>query len=155
MKKILSILITLLVSSASALAQDYNISVESQGEGGKYYVKVTTVLDKKQNKEALDYLKRFAVDGVMTRGIAGAKGYSSQKPLIDDPTVKTTRKDFFDAFYNDRIYLNYVLLENESVGVTELPKKRYEVTGRLLVDKERLLHFLEEAGIVQGFGNLW
>ncbi len=155
MKKVLTLLMILIISSATGLCQKYDIRVENQGEGGRYYVKVTALLDKKQNKEALDYLKKYAVEGVMLRGIGGANGYSSQKPLIEDPTVKDTHKEFFEAFNNEKKYLDYVVLDNESVSVTQLPKKKYEVSGLLLIDKERLLHFLEESGIIEGFGNLW
>lgn len=155
MKKLMCLLAFLAFGLAHGFCQDYDIRVENQGEGGKYYVNVTTVLDKKQNKEALDYLKKLAVEGVMLRGVAAANGFPSQKPLVDNPTAKTTHKDFFDAFNNDRLYLSYVTLERESVSVTQLPKKKFEVSGRLLVDKESLLHFLEEAGIVEGFSNLW
>lgn len=155
MKKLMCLLMFLALGMAHGLCQDYDIRVENQGDGGKYYVAVTTVLDKKQNKEALEYLKKMAVEGVMLRGVAGAKGYPSQKPLIENPTAKVTHKDFFEAFNNDRLYLNYVYLENESVSVTQLPKKKFEVSARLLVDKESLLHLLEEAGIVEGFSNLW
>lgn len=155
MKKVLTLLMILIMSSVTGLCQKYDIRVENQGEGGRYYVKVTALLDKKQNKEALDYLKKYAVEGVMLRGIGGANGYSAQKPLIEDPTVKDTHKEFFEAFNNEKKYLDYVVLDNESVSVTQLPKKKYEVSGLLLIDKERLIHFLEECGIIEGFGNLW
>ncbi len=155
MRKLITLLLIILAGAAAASAQDFDIRMAGQGDGGRYYVKLTTVLDKKQNKTALDYLKRLAVDGVMFRGVAAGKGYTSQRALIEDPAVKVMKNEFFTAFYNEGLYKNYVNLENESVVVTKLPKNKFEVTGRLLVDKEGLLQFLEKSGIVEGFGNLW
>ncbi len=155
MKKIITFLLLALTVAISARCQDYDLRMAGQGDGGKYYVKITTVLDKKQNKTALDFVKRLTVDGVMFRGVASAKGYPSQSPLIKDTSVKARKSEFFDAFWNEQQYLNFVNLENESVVVTKLPKKKFEVTARLLVDKEALLQFLEDSGIVEGFGNLW
>ena len=152
MKRISIFIIVLLAVVWGACAQDYTITTAGQEKNGQYYVTVTTVLDKKQNKAALDWLVRLAVDGVMFRGTGG---YPSQQPLVKDPSAKQLKAEFFDAFYNEQQYKNYSSLERESVSVTKLPKKKFEVSGRVTVDKERLLAFLSKAGIVKSFDDLW
>ncbi len=143
------------VVCAVAFAQDYSIQVAGQAEAGYYFVTVTTILDKKQNKTALDHLRRLAVEGVMFRGVASAGGHPSQPALVRDPYVRTSKAEFFEAFNRERQYLNFVELNPESVVVTSLPKKKFEVTGKLSVKKDELANFLQQSGIIQTLNNLW
>lgn len=148
-------LVLVLLAVCGLRAQDYSLTMDSQGRDGKYQVRVTAILDKKQNKTAVDYIKRMAVDGVMFRGVAAAKGFPSQAPLITDPSVAQTKADFFAAFNANKEYDRYVNLNLQNMVVTKLPKNKFEVTGILQVDKERLMEYLEKNGIVSGFNNLW
>lgn len=133
----------------------YDIAVAGQAQSGRYLVKVTTVLDKRQKDEPREWLRRLAVDGVMFRGLAPADGYPGQAPLITDPLTRSQKAEFFEAFNNEKLYNSYADLENSSIIMTRLPKKKWEVTALITVDKESLLHFLQQHGIVEGFGNLW
>lgn len=155
MKKTLTTLVLLLLAVIGMRAQDYSLCMDSQGRDGKYQVRVTAILDKKQNQTATDYIKRMAVDGVMFRGVAAAKGYPSQAPLITDPTVAQTKADFFNAFNANKGYERYVSLDKQNMVVTKLPKNKFEVVAILQVDKEQLIAFLESNGIISGFGDLW
>ena len=155
MKKILVFLLLVIGMATAVGAQEYDIRMAGQGDGGRYYVKITTILNKEQNKAAYDWLRRLAVEGDLFRGVAGANGYPAQKAIVADVTAKSRKAEFFDAFFREQQYNNFVALETESVVVTKLPKKRFEVMGRLLVDKEALIHLMEESGVVQGMGNLW
>lgn len=155
MKKTFYLLMFLVMSFATSFAQEYNLEFAGVGEGGNYFVKVTAVLSKKEYKDANDWLKRLAVDGVIFRGVAGGNGFTSQKPLITDPAVKSTKAEFFTLFNNEKQYLNFANLKNSSVSSVKLPKGKYEVSGNVLVDKERLLQYLQDNGIVSGLGNLW
>lgn len=155
MKRLIISLLAMVLCCVGLYAQDYNMRMAGQASDGGYYVKVTTVLDKKQNKTALDYVKRMAVDGVMLRGVAAGSGYSAQRPIIQDPDVARLQADFFEAFNRDGLYNNFCNLEPTSVVVTELPKKRYEVSALVTVDKERLINYLTECQIIKNFDSLW
>lgn len=155
MKRIILSLLVVIISCVAVAAQDYNLRMAGQASNGGYYVKVTTVLDKKQNKTALDYVKRMAVDGVMLRGVAAGGGYPSQRPIIQDPDVARLKADYFEAFNRDGLYNNFCTLEPTSVTVTELPKKKYEVSALVTVDKERLIQYLTEGQIIKNFDSLW
>lgn len=144
-----------LAGASAACAQEYNLTEESTDNGGNYLVKVTVVLDKNQAKEANDWIKRVAVDGVMFRGVAAGNGGQGHKALIKNPTVKTTKAEFFRVFENDRLYANYANIRNGSVVSTKLAKKKTEYTALVSVDKEALVRLLEESGVVKGMGNLW
>lgn len=152
MKKfILSIIMA--VAAISCFSQEYNISSAGQGKDGNYLVKVRTYVKKTQMAE--DAVKQCAVHGVIFRGVTDPAGSSSQKPLVSDPNVASTKKFFFDAFFSEGAYLKYVSVVESSLSCTKVPKKKYEASALLLVDKESLQHYLEESGIIQGFSNLW
>lgn len=155
MKKTLFLFLLMFVSVGNCLAQEYNLEFAGVGDGGNYFVKVTAILGKKEYKEANDWLKRLAVEGVMFRGVAGGQGFTSQKALISDPNVQDTKAEFFTLFNREKKYLLFTNLKTSSVSSTKLPKGKYEVSGNVLVDKEKLLQYLESNGIVSGMGNLW
>lgn len=155
MKKFLLTLLLAVFGANILAAQEYNLVQEGQENGGNYLVKVSVILDKKQYKEANDWVKRVAAEGVLFRGVAAAKGLPSQKALVTDPTVATSKAEFFQIFNDTKLYNNYVTIKPNSVVSTQLPKKKYQVTAVVSVDKEALVHLLEDSGVVQGMGNLW
>lgn len=155
MKHLIFSIIALMAFCFNLSAQDYNIRMAGQAANGGYYIKVSTVLDKKQNKTALDYIKKMAVDGVMLRGVAAGSGYGAQRPLIQDPDVIKQKAEFFEAFNREGVYANFCMVEPSSVSVTQLPKHKYEVTALVTVDKERLLQYLSEHQIIKNFDSLW
>ena len=155
MKKIILTLLAAIIGFCGGMAQDYNLRMAGNATNGGYYVKVVTVLDKKQNKTAMDYIKKMAVDGVMLRGVAPGNGYPAKQPLIDDPDMVRTKAEFFEAFNRDKLYENFCIVEPTSVSVTELKKKKYEVSALVTVDKERLISYLTECQIIKNFDSLW
>ncbi len=155
MKKFLFLITFMLATAFVMRSQNYSLVMNNQGRDGSYQVKITAILDKKQNKTAADYLKRMAVDGVMFRGVAAAGGFPGQPALITDPSVAQTKADFFTAFFGAKEYDRYVNLNLQNMTVTKLPKGKFEVTGILQVNKESLIRYLTDHGIISGFGDLW
>jgi len=152
MKKILLFLFATLVS-ATSIAQEYNITSAGQGKDGNYLVKVRTYVSKTQMAE--DALKQCAVHGVIFRGITDKSGAAAQNPLVSDPNIANTKKSFFEDFFSKGEYLKYVSVVESSLSCTKVPKKKYEASALLLVNKESLRGYLEKSGIIQGFSNLW
>lgn len=153
MKKLLAILL-FLCCMLPCVAQDYTIGNGGyEGNGGRYLVKITAIV--KQDINYNDFLVRSAVDGVMFRGVPSERGYGAHRPLISDPNVADTKADFFTAFNNERKYLNFGSIVPESLYVTKMKKKKAEISALVLVDKESLLHYLEECQIINGLSDLW
>lgn len=155
MKNIILLISLVMAFSLPLKAQDYDLSVAGQGANGNYYVTITAVLDKKQNKETLDHIKQYCVEGIMLKGASGSNGYPGISALISNPSVFTTKSEFFDAFNREKKYSLFANVERESVVVTELPKKKYEVSARVVIDKESLIKYLQDCGIIKGFDSLW
>ena len=155
MKKLL-LSFALLVCSLAIQAQEYYVSSAGQGQGGRYLVNITVNVKKKLPSSAEDLVMRYAVECVMFRGLMAAGGYGEQKPLVKDPNAQQTKADFFQAFNNEGKYRTFASIVPQSLTSMKNKKtKMIETTATVMVDKEALQHYLEEAGVIQGFSNLW
>ena len=155
MKKVL-LSFVLLICCIMVSAQEYYVKSAGQGQGGRYLVSVTVNVKKKLPSTAEDLVMKFAVKGVMFRGLMASDGYGEQKPLITDSNIEQTKADFFQAFDNEGKYRNYASIVNSSLTSMKNKKtKMIETSAVVMVDKEALQHYLEEAHILKGFSNLW
>ena len=155
MKKVL-LSFVLFMCCMIANAQDYYVKSAGQGQGGRYLVSVTVNVKKKLPSTAEDLVMKYAVHGVMFRGLMASDGYGEQEPLISDPTIEQTKGDFFQAFNNEGKYRNFASIVNSSLTSMKNKKtKMIETSAIVMVDKEALQHYLEEAHVIQGFSNLW
>ena len=153
---LLMLCMALLAAAPTVYGQnaEYNIACAGQGKDGAYMVKVTTRV--KDTKKGVEELKKCAVHGVMFRGFMGeATGCTDQKPLIKNPNVAQEKADFFTDFFTTGGYARYVSYIDSSFTSTKIKRKNYEVSAIFLVDKESLLHYLEQEKITDGFSNLW
>ena len=139
-----------------ANAQEYTLQSEGVDNSGNYVVRIVVSTKKKPSKAAEDLVRQYAVHGVMFRGIAAAKEYSAQPPLIKDPGVEQTKREFFEAFWRENGYSRYASIVPSSMTVMKNKQSKMTETSALVtVSKELLQKYLEENGIIQGFSNLW
>lgn len=155
MKKIL-LIVMLILSSIISRAQEYTIQSEGVDNSGNYVIRIVVSTKKKPSKTAEDLVRQHAVHGVMFRGITAAKNYSAQPPLIKDPNIEQTKKDFFEAFLREKAYNRYASIVPSSLSVIKNKQSKMTETSALVtVSKELLQKFLEDNGIIQGFSDLW
>lgn len=144
------------MSIAIAKGQDFSIMSAGQGHNGEYQVTIVVSTKRNPTKDAENLTKEYAVRGIMFRGVAPHKGHPGQKPLISDPTIEHVKDMELQAFWREKLYLNYATLEPMSLSVIKNKQtKMYETSARLTIDKESLIKWLENKGIIQGFSNLW
>ena len=91
MKNVL-LMLMLTLGCVVANAQEYTIQSEGVDNSGNYIVRIVVSTKKKPSKAAEDLVKRYAVHGVMFRGVTAAKGYSAQPPLVKDPNAEKVKK---------------------------------------------------------------
>lgn len=155
MRKLLFIIV-MCMTCLLASAQTYTITSGGQGNSGNYLVKITVSTKKNPTKEAENLVKRYAVHGVIFRGLMAADGYGEQKPLVKDPNVESTKAEFFNAFWKEGAYTRYATIVPSSLSVIKNKQtKMVDTSASVLVDKESLEHYLEESGVIKGFSNLW
>lgn len=155
MKKVL-LIIMLTLGCVVANAQEYTIQSEGVDNSGNYIVRIVVSTKKKPLKAAEELVKRYAVHGVIFRGVTAAKGYSAQPPLVKDPNVENVKKAFFDAFWRENAYNRYASITPSSLTVMKNKQsKMVETSALITVSKALLQKYLEENGIIEGFFDLW
>ncbi|MGN0069097.1 MAG: hypothetical protein ACI350_05155 [Prevotella sp.] len=137
-------------------AQEYTIRSAGQGKTGNYLVDIVVSTKKQPKAEAGNLVIRYAVHGVLFRGLMAADGYGEQGPMVKDPDVEETKAQFFTAFWNEGRYKTYASVVGSSLSVMKNKQtKMYETSAKVMVNKEALQHYMEESGIITGFSNLW
>lgn len=155
MKKF-ALTLMLAFSCTFANAQEYTLQSEGVDNSGNYVVRIVVSTKKKPAKAAEYLVRQYAVHGVMFRGIAAAKEYSAQPPLIKDPGIEQTKREFFEAFWRENGYTRFASIVPSSLTVMKNKQSKMTETSALVtVSKELLQKYLEDNGIIQGFSNLW
>ena len=125
----------------------YEIVSAGEGQQGSYKIKVWTF--SKKTKVSEDLFKKYAVHGVLFNGIPAYKRTSEKKPLIMDPQVKITYDDFFQKFFADGgDYENFVQFTSGTPEIIQVGKEN-KIGVIVLVLKDDLRKYLENAGIIK------
>lgn len=155
MKRFLTMLIAVVASAITVQAQNYTVTGAGTGKGGNYLVTVKVNV-KRANMKSEDAVLEAAVDAAMFYGFMNVDGSSNQPPLIKDPNVKDTKADFFSTFEREGAYRRYATIVPGSLSVAKNKKlKCKEVTAKILINQATLRKYLEDAGVIAGFSNLW
>jgi len=152
----MAMLATVCLASNQSKADDdtkkgrYEIECAGTGTPGTFLVKVWSY--SKDEKVATKQAAKNAVHGVMFKGVAGATGCATQRPLINDPAIQTDKAEFFTRFFSDGgDYAKFA----SATGVPEVMKvgKEYKVGVVVSVYKDNLRKNLEDAGIIRGLSS--
>ena len=159
MKKILALMVALCMvvglqaankkKEAQATTGQFRYDIEFIESAAEGMVMVKVWSQAKKPELAMDLSAINAVHGVLFKGYVAANSRMSQRPIVKDPVIASTKKDFFDQFFaND--YRRYVI--NIVDGSTEVKKvgKEYKVAQVVTVNKDMLRKHLEQAGIIKG-----
>lgn len=153
MPKFISLFILSIFSTfvLSAQVPEYEIEGAGTGTQGTYIVKIS-VLTKDKNIDNSE-LAKAAVHGVLFRGFSNKELRQHQKPLAGSSAVEASHADFFNNFFNaGGAYRNYVELISGSRSVVKSGKK-YNVSSKVIVNKEQLRKDLLVAGVVKGLNS--
>ena len=159
-KKTLLTLFSLLLMAVTVKAASptdelkYDIVSAGTGAQGTYLCKVTVY--SKNGKVTEAEMKRAAVHGVIFKGVTGGNGQATQKPMAT-PTVEFEKADFFGKFFADNgPYMAYANVEPTTFERARLAtKKEYRTTAIVVVSKDELRRFLEQAGVVRKLGDIF
>ena len=159
MKKILALMVALCMvvglqaankkKEAQATTGQFRYDIEFIESAAEGMVMVKVWSQAKKPELAMDLSAINAVHGVLFKGYVAANSRLSHRPIVKDPVIASTKKDFFDQFFaND--YRRYVI--NIVDGRTEVKKvgKEYKVAQVVTVNKDMLRKHLEQAGIIKG-----
>lgn len=132
---------------------EYELEGAGTATQGNYLVKVTVIT---KNKKITDNeIARAAVHGVLFRGFSDTKSRISQKPLAGSLANEAQHADFYaDFFKKDGPAASFASIVSGSRSVIK-SGKFYRITETVLVRKEELHHYLEEAGVIKGFNSIF
>lgn len=156
---ILSLLIMLvgcLTMNAKKAADEippYEIKGGGTGTQGTYLVEVTVTTKDKNVSD--DVLKRAAVHGVLFRGFSDTVSRKTQKPLAGSAANEAQHADFYKEFFSSNG--NAASFANIVSGSRRIVKadKQYQVTAMVQVNKENLIKYLQDVGVVKGLNSIF
>lgn len=111
----------------------------------------------KNDKEVSDLAKINAVHAVLFKGIAATSGTEMQPALVKN-REKENNAEFFDNFFENGTYNQYVTLSSDGVvNAKDRMKvgKEYKIGIIVSVNKHDLRKYLESEGIIKGLGSMF
>ena len=106
----------------------------------------------KNPSSAVETASVNAIHGVIFSGCSASEGMPAQTPLVKTPTLSKEQTAYFDAFFRDRKYSQYIVsIARSSMKVIKM-KKQYRIEVVVSVNKRKLRQELEKAGIIQKLG---
>ncbi len=129
----------------------YEIAGAGTAIQGSYLVDIS-VLSK--NKTVSDQqLISAAVHGVLFRGFSNPNGRGFQKPLAGSASNEAQHADFYKDFFSATgLSKNYGNVINGSRSITKVGKE-FRVSAKVTVEKEVLIKYLQEAGVVKSLNS--
>ncbi|MDD2311754.1 MAG: hypothetical protein PHT14_04380 [Petrimonas sp.] len=104
----------------------------------------------KNYDRALENAKPNAVKAVIFKGIPGS---DISRPMVNEYELSTSQRQFFEDFFNNGNYLNYVSISGDGSvdpsDVLRIKRNQYKVGVVVSVQKAALRKYLEETGIVK------
>ncbi len=133
---------------------NYQLECISTSNDGNYIVKVWVMTS--NAKKANELAKKYAVHGIIFRGLTANKGCSAEKPLVDSPSVEKEKSDFFKTFFENKgKYLEYVSGTNDAKAEPEIIKNKSGTKIGIIVTvaKEQLRKTLVHEGIIKSLNS--
>lgn len=130
---------------------DYQIEGAGTAAQGFYMVDVSLMAKKRDVSDA--DLCRAAVHGVLFRGFSNPKARGSQKPLAGSAANEAQHVDFYREFFGPDVTApDFASVVSGTRAITKVDK-RYRVKATVSVNKEALVKYLQELGIVKGLNS--
>lgn len=127
----------------------YDILCEGNGVEGTYLVHVWVYVNKQNLKP--EQIRKYAIHGVIFKGITGSVKCNGQKPLAKSLSVEEENKDYFDEFFEKKnAYLNFATIIEGTFQRVKVTKRQYKIGAVVSVSKDQLRKQLESDGIIRG-----
>lgn len=127
----------------------YDIICEGNGVEGTYLVRVWVYANKQNLKP--EQIRKYAIHGVIFKGITGSTKCNGQKPLAKSLSVEEENKKYFDEFFEKKnAYLNFATIVEGTFERVKVTKRQYKIGAVVSVSKDQLRRQLEADGIIRG-----
>lgn len=127
----------------------YDILCEGNGVEGTYLIRVWVYVNKQNLKP--EQIRKYAIHGVIFKGITGSPKCSGQKPLAKSLSIEEENKDYFEEFFEKKnAYLNFATIIEGTFQRVKVTKRQYKIGAVVSVSKDQLRKQLEADGIIRG-----
>lgn len=127
----------------------YDIICEGNGVEGTYLVRVWVYANKQNLKP--EQIRKYAIHGVIFKGITGSSKCNGQKPLAKSLSVEEENKKYFDEFFEKKnAYLNFATIVEGTFERVKVTKRQYKIGAVVSVSKDQLRKQLETDGVIRG-----
>lgn len=127
----------------------YDIICEGNGVEGTYLVRVWVYANKQNLKP--EQIRKFAVHGIIFKGVTGSSKCNGQKPLAKSLSVEEENKKYFDEFFEKKnAYLNFATIVEGTFERVKVTKRQFKIGAVVSVSKDQLRKQLEADGIIRG-----
>ncbi len=135
-------------TSNDYLSTNYEVQFVKTGLQGTELFKVYSY--GKNDDQAINNAKSDAIKAILFKGIPGS---GTQNPLITDFSVIESKKDFFNSFFENNQFQQFISVSGDGT-VEEKYKvgKRVKVAVIVSVQKDNLRKLLEASGIIRKLG---
>lgn len=158
MKRILIILMSLVglfgVASLEAKkteAMQYELQGAGTGVQGTYLVEVSVLSGSRDVNDG--ELVKAAVHGVLFRGFTNPAGRNTQKPLAGSPANEAEHADFYKDFFGKNGTSSQFGSVVTGTRIITKAGKQYKVSAKVSVNKDLLLKYLQDAGVIKGLNS--
>ncbi len=137
-----------------------NYQVQGAGVTSQNAVQVRiTILTKNKDKVSDADLEKAAVHAVLFRDYddatnAGYGSVASHKAIMGDITAEAQYADFFEPFFRNGDYKNYVMLVGDTRRVVKAGKE-WKVSCVVRINNIALKNMLKKQGMVKDLGGGW
>lgn len=133
----------------------YKYTIEAAGLGTQDNMLYKVICWVKNPSSAVETASINVVHGILFTGCSASAGIPEQVPLVQSPTLSKEQHTYFDAFFHDRKYNQYIAsVARNNLKITKM-KKQYQVEVVVAVNKRKLRQDLEKAGIIKKLGALF
>lgn len=149
------LLFTLTMADGSAKKLDFNYEIVPQGVGVQGTALVKVYVFAKSAKKGIEQARMCAVHGVLFKGVPNGGGVAAQ-PAMVKTEEKNANQAFFDAFFQNKDYLQYTSLVGNgavSSGMDAIKiGSKYKIGFVVSVKRDDLRQMLEGKGIIKKLG---
>lgn len=127
----------------------YDVICEGNGVEGTYLVRVWVYANKQNLKP--EQIRKYAIHGVIFKGITGSSKCNGQKPLAKSLSVEEENEKYFDEFFEKKnAYLNFATIVEGTFERVKVTKRQYKIGAVVSVSKDQLRKQLETDGVIRG-----
>jgi hypothetical protein len=133
-----------------SVVENYPSNVQVESKEGTFNYSMKGAGSGKSIKLSVENAEKNIFEVIMFRGIVGT---DLQIPLVENEvTSRDQNKKFYDGFFGDKIYRNFITSSVEKLSPSEKVKGGFKTSVKFSINLAALRVYLEQNKIIRTFG---